>query len=355
MAGTPIKIQKAEHSRIKEIESKNIPFGTIFSDHMFMMDYTDGQWVNPQILPYGPLSLSPATSVIHYGQSIFEGLKAYKTAGGHIEIFRPHANMKRMNASAERLSMPSVPEDIFLDAMVQLLKLDKEWILADEGYSLYIRPFMFSNDNFLGVRTALNYKFMIITSPAAKYFSEPLKVVVEDYFVRAAEGGMGYAKASGNYAVSLYPTKLAQQKGYHQIIWTDAKEHKYIEELGMMNFMCVINDTLITPSLDTNSILHGVTRDSVLTLARDWGMKVEERKVAVTEVIQAIENGTLKEIFGVGTAVTVGHIKAIGYKGKDYDLPPTDPNGFSSRVATELKNIRNGNVPDKHNWVYRIE
>lgn len=352
---TTINIKKASSSRISELDPANIPFGYIFSDHMFVVDYADGKWQNPEILPYGPLELSPATSALHYGQAIFEGLKAYKTKNGAIELFRPFENFKRMNKSAERLCMPEIPENLFFEGMTQLLKLDQAWILPNEGCSLYVRPFMFSTDHYLGVRAALNYKFIIITSPAGAYFSgEPLKVVVETKYVRAAEGGMGFAKAAGNYGVSIYPTVLAQKKGYHQIIWTDSKEHEYIEELGMMNFMCVINDTLLTPSLETNSILHGVTRDSVLTIARDWGMKVEERKLGIKEVIKAIDNGTLQEVFGVGTAATVAHIHSIGYEEKDYVLPDLNDSAFSKRVAQELYNIRNGFSPDLHNWIYKL-
>ncbi len=349
-----ISIKKSLTSRINELDPKNIPFGNIFSDHMFVVDYSDGQWQHPQIVPYGPLELSPATSALHYGQAIFEGLKAYKTSNGNLELFRPFENFKRLNRSAERLCMPEIPESLFFEGMIQLLKIDQNWILPNEGCSLYVRPFMFATDHYLGVRASLNYKFLIITSPAGSYFSEPLKVIVETKYVRAAEGGMGYAKAAGNYGVSIYPTLLAQKKGYHQIIWTDSKEHQYIEELGMMNFMCVINDTLLTPSLETNSILHGVTRDSILTIARDWGMKVEERKLSIKEVIAASDNGTLKEVFGVGTAATVASIFAIGYEGKDYILPTLDDSAFSRRAKQELYNIRNGHSPDHHNWIYKL-
>jgi branched-chain amino acid aminotransferase len=349
-----IKIQKTTTSRISEVHPENIPFGNIFSDHMFVVDFQDGEWQNPIIMPYGPLALSPATSALHYGQAIFEGLKAYKTPEGQIELFRPIENFKRLNKSAVRLSMPEIPEELFFEGLTQLLKIDQQWILPQNGCSLYIRPYMFANDHYLGVRTALNYKFLIITSPAGGYFSEPLKVIVEQKYVRAAEGGMGFAKAAGNYGVSIYPTKLAQEKGYHQIIWTDSHEHKYIEELGMMNFMCIINDTLITPGLESNTILHGVTRDSVLTIAKDWGMKVEERKIAIGEVIAAIDNGTLKEVFGVGTAATVAHIATIGYQGKDYELPDVADNDFSKRVASHLVDIRSGKVADSHNWIFKI-
>jgi branched-chain amino acid aminotransferase len=349
-----IQIKKTALSRVGEVHPDNIPFGNIFSDHMFVVDYADGAWQTPSIVPYGPLELSPAVSALHYGQAIFEGLKAYKTASGEIELFRPVENFKRLNKSAVRLCMPEIPEALFFEGLKALLRLDEKWIFSEPGCSLYIRPYMFANDHYLGVRTALNYKFLIITSPAGAYFSAPLKVVVEQKFVRAAEGGMGFAKAAGNYGVAIYPTKLAQEKGYHQIIWTDSKEHKYIEELGMMNFMCVIGDTLITPGLESNSILHGVTRDSVLTIARDWGMPVEERKVSIDEVINAIENKTLKEVFGVGTAATVAHIETIGYAGKDFQLPALENNAFSKRVGQQLVAIRNGEVEDKHNWIYKI-
>lgn len=348
-----ISVQKVAKSRIDEVDFNNIPFGRIYADHMFIADYKDGQWSDLRIQPYANLSMAPASSVIHYGQSVFEGLKAYKDINGKTTVFRPTANAKRLNKSAERMCIPEVPEEMFMNALTELLKVDEQWIPNKPGTSLYIRPFVFAMDDYIGIKPSDTYRFMIITCPVGGYYSEPVKVKIETEFTRAAKGGTGYAKAAGNYAGSLYPARIAQQKGYHQLVWTDANEHKYIEESGTMNIMFVIGDTLVTP--DTGStILKGITRDSVLTIARDWGMKVEERRVSVEEVIEAAKNGSLKEAFGAGTAATIAHIKLIGYEGTDYELPAIENREFSHKVLAELDNMKAGKVADKHNWLYTI-
>ena len=349
-----ISIEPTKHSRIAELDAKTLVFGKHFSDHMFLTEYEDGKWHNPRIVPFGNLSMSPSISALHYGQAIFEGMKAHKNDQGEVMIFRPLENHRRLNASAQRMCMPSIPEDIFMEGLTQLLRMDSAWVLADEGCSLYIRPFMFAIDEFLGVRTSNTYRFMIITSPAGPYYKDPVKLKVETQFARAFEGGVGYTKAAGNYGVSLYPTKLANEQGYHQIIWTDAREHKYIEEAGMMNVMFVVGDTLLTPSLTTHTILPGKTRDSILTIARDWNMKVEERRITVQEIIDAHKNGTLKEAFGVGTAATVAHISVIGHEGTDYQIPIGDEHSFSKRAAIHLTKIRKGQTEDIHNWTMKI-
>jgi branched-chain amino acid aminotransferase len=242
-----ISIQKVQNSRINEVDFDNIPFGKVYSDHMFIADYEGGQWSNLRIVPYANLSMAPASSVIHYGQSVFEGLKAYKNNDGEAVVFRPDANAKRLNKSAERMCIPEVPEELFMQAMTELLKIDKDWIPSKDNTALYIRPYVFAMDDYIGIKPSEKYRFMIITCPVGAYYSEPVKVKIETEFTRAAQGGTGYAKAAGNYAGSLYPAKLAQKQGYLQLVWTDAKEHKYIEESGTMNIMFVINDTLITP------------------------------------------------------------------------------------------------------------
>jgi branched-chain amino acid aminotransferase len=348
-----ISIRKVQNSRINEVDFNNIPFGRVYSDHMFIADYEDGQWSDLRIVPYENLSMAPASSVIHYGQSVFEGLKAYKNNKGEAVVFRPEANAKRLNKSAERMCIPEVPEELFLQAMTELLKLDNAWIPNKENTALYIRPFVFAMDDYIGIKPSEKYRFMIITCPVGAYYSEPVRVKIETEFTRAAKGGTGYAKAAGNYAGSLYPAKLAQKQGYHQLVWTDALEHKYIEESGTMNIMFVINDTLITPEA-SSTILRGITRDSVLTLARDWGMKVEERRVSINEVIEAAKNGTLKEAFGAGTAATIAHIALIGYDGVDYKLPAIEEREFSNKVLKAMDAIKLGEVEDKFDWIFKL-
>jgi branched-chain amino acid aminotransferase len=348
-----ISIKKVQNSRINEVDFDNIPFGRVYSDHMFIADYEDGQWSDLRIVPYENLSLAPASSVIHYGQSVFEGLKAYKNNSGEAVVFRPEANAKRLNKSAERMCIPEVPEELFMQAMTELLNVDKDWIPNKENTALYIRPFVFAMDDYIGIKPSEKYRFMIITCPVGAYYSEPVKVKIETEFTRAAKGGTGYAKAAGNYAGSLYPAKLAQKQGYHQLVWTDAVEHAYIEESGTMNIMFVINDTLITPEA-SSTILRGITRDSVLTLARNWGMKVEERRISVKEVVEAAKNGTLKEAFGAGTAATIAHIALIGHDGVDYKLPAIEEREFSNKVLKAMDAIKLGEAEDKFEWIYKL-
>ncbi len=348
-----LEIQQTEQSRIHEIDFDNIIFGRQFSDHMFIMEYKDGAWHSPTIKPYGNLSMSPASSVMHYGQAIFEGMKAYKNANGEVLLFRYMDNIKRFNRSAERMCMPAVPEDIFEEALKELVKLDRSWIPAKDGSALYIRPFMFSTDAYIGVKPSDTYKFMIFTCPVDQYYGKPVKVKMEMEFSRAVEGGTGAAKAAGNYAASLYPARMAQQQGYDQLVWTDAKEHKYIEESGTMNIMFVQGNQLLTPSL-SGTILSGITRDSVLTIARDWGLEVKEAPIAVADVIDALEAGAIDDAFGTGTAATIAHIKSIGYNGKDYELPEVANRTFSNKVAAYLEGLKKGREEDKFGWVSQI-
>jgi len=348
-----VTVHKTSHSRINELDFDHLAFGKVFSDHMFMADYKDNHWGDAQILPYGPVAMSPSTSALHYGQAIFEGMKAYKNDKGEISLFRPLDNHKRINISADRMCMPNIPQDLFLEGLKQLVNLDKDWVPTADGSSLYIRPFIIGTDEFIGVKPSDTYRFYIFTSPSGAYYSHPVKVLVETNFIRAVEGGVGYVKASGNYGRSLFPTKLAQQRGYDQIIWTDARNHRYLEESGTMNLMFVIDDVLITAPLG-DTILAGITRDSVLTLARDWKVKVQERKISIDEVIDAHKKGTLDEAFGTGTAATIAHISQIGFEGRDYILPDTRGRIFSHRVSKELDNIRKGRAKDVHNWMYKI-
>jgi branched-chain amino acid aminotransferase len=348
-----IAIHKTSQSRLPGLDINNLPFGKTFSDHMFVAEYADGHWHKSEIVPYAPLSMSPASSVMHYGQSIFEGMKAHRSDNGDVLLFRPLENHKRLNRSAQRMAMAEVPEEIFMEGLDELLRLDQNWIPGGDGRSLYVRPFLIATDDYIGVKASDTYKFIVITAPVGAYYDHPLRVRVEKKYFRAVEGGVGYVKASGNYGRSLYPSAVAKSEGYDQLIWTDARDHKYVEESGTMNLMFVIGDTLITPQLG-DTILAGITRDSVLTLARDWGMKVEERKISVDEIVEALKKGELEEAFGTGTAATIATITTIGYEGNDYDLPALNPDGFSRRVNKALDNIRRGRSNDPHNWVHRV-
>ncbi|WP_286755741.1 branched-chain amino acid aminotransferase [Roseivirga sp. UBA838] len=348
-----IRIEKTTQSRINELDENNIPFGRLYSDHMFLADYKDGQWQDLRIVPYQNISLSPANSALHYGITIFEGLKAYRNKDGEVVVFRPEANAKRLNISAERMCIPAVPEGLFMEALNELLKIDASWVPSAPGTALYIRPFVFGMDEYIGIRPSENFRFMIITGPVGSYYTKPVRVKIETKFSRAFEGGTGFAKAGGNYAASLYPARLAQKMGFDQLIWTDGKTHQYIEESGTMNVMFMIDDVLITAPT-SGTILKGITRDSVLTIAREWGVKVEERPVAVAEVVAAAKEGRLKEAFGVGTAATIAPIATIGYEDEVYDLPAADDSFFSRKILKELSGIRSGEIADKHGWIYKI-
>lgn len=348
-----IRTQPTAASRLASVDFDHLEFGKAFSDHMFVVDYRDGEWQDAQIVPYGDMTVSPANSALHYGQAIFEGMKAYRQADGGVALFRPLDNWARLNASAERMCMPTISEELFMQGLNELIRLDAAWVPSAPGYSLYIRPFMFATDGFIGVRPSENYRLMIFTCPVGLYFNKPLRVRFEQKYVRSAEGGAGYAKNAGNYGAAMYPTKLAQLEGYNQLIWTDASEHQYVEESGTMNAIFVIDGRVVTPALST-SILDGVTRRSVLALARDMGLTVEERKVSSREVMEALAAGKLEEAFGAGTAATIAPIATIGYEGQDYDLPTPGPNAFSKRVSAALDAIRTGQGADVHNWMVPV-
>jgi branched-chain amino acid aminotransferase len=348
-----INITKTENSRLNEFDPENIQFGKVFSDHMFVADYKDGEWTNLAICPYKDIPLSPATSALHYGQALFEGLKAYKNLKGEVLTFRPLANAQRLNASADRLCMPHFPTDLFQEALFQLLELDKGWVPNKAGSSLYVRPFMFATDNYIGVKPSDTYKFIIFTCPVGAYYSKPVKVKVESFFSRACEGGVGRAKAAGNYAASLFPAIQAQKEGYDQLIWTDAKEHKYIEESGTMNIMFIVDNQIYTPTT-SGTILPGITRDSVLRIARDWDMVVNETSIHVEELQRALKQGRVQEAFGTGTAATIARIDTISYDGVDYKLPPFTENDFAVRMGNYLEDLKRGNVEDNYTWVKKV-
>ena len=349
-----IEIKKTSTPQLDgQLKKKELKFGRTFSDHMFVARYENGKWETPRIKPFENISLSPASSLIHYGQSIFEGLKAFRTPKEEILVFRPEENWKRLNLSAERMCMPMLPKSYFIEGLKELLNLDRAWVPSGPTSSLYIRPFMFATDEFLGVKPSETYQFMIITSPSGSYYNEPVKVKIETTYSRAAAGGVGSAKTAGNYAASLYPAKLAQEEGFHQLIWTDSKEHRYIEESGTMNLMCVIDGTLMTPPL-SKTILPGITRNSVLTLAKEWGIPVEERRISVDELREAYQNGKLEEAFGVGTAATVAHIHSIGYQGENWILPPVEDRKVSNRLLQFLTRLQRGQEEDKFGWNLRV-
>jgi branched-chain amino acid aminotransferase len=317
-----------------------------------MADYIGGEWKNFQILPYGEIGLSPAISALHYGQAFFEGLKAYKHADGQVSVFRPDKNAARLNKSAARLCMPELPEEIFIQSVLAVADIDRDWAPSKPN-SLYIRPFMFATDPYFGVRPSETYKFMVMMSPAGPYFSKVLRIKIETNFTRAAEGGMGYAKSAGNYGGAMLPTRRATEEGFDQIIWTDAKEHRYAEEMGTANVMFMLDGKLVTPST-RDTILDGVTRDTVLTLAREWGVPVEERRVSVAEIIEGAKNGKLTDAFGAGTAATIAPVGSISFNGEEYFLCDPKEREFSQKVLKTLDAIRYGAVPDTHGWNYIV-
>src|SRR5437868_4571508 len=314
IAVADFNITRAETSKLTEMQMENLPFGKYFTDHMLEADYEDGEWKMVEIKPYQPLLLSPSIAALHYGQAIFEGIKAYRDQDGNAYIFRPQDNYKRFNISAERMQMPSVPEDLFMEGMKQLVALDKNWIPSREDHSLYIRPFMFSSDEVIGVRPSETYKFMIILSPTGPYYAAPMRIYVEEKYVRAVEGGVGFAKNAGNYGAVMLPTAEAKKKGYDQVLWTDAAEHKYVQEIGTMNVSFSIGNKAVTPNLDQGTILDGVTRNSTIVLLKEMGYTVEERKLDINEITEAYKAGLLQEVFGTGTAATVSLIKELRYK-----------------------------------------
>ncbi|HYH55433.1 MAG TPA: branched-chain amino acid aminotransferase [Anseongella sp.] len=350
---TNIRVEQTLRSRLPEVDVKNLSFGKVFTDHMFQADYAGESWTDLQILPYGPVEFDPAIMSLHYGQTIFEGMKAFRTVKDEVVLFRPHANLERLNVSAERMCMPRTTEEVFMDGLMRLVDMDRAWIPSLNGYSLYIRPYMYATDQFLGVRPSENYRFSIICSPAGAYYSKPLRVKIETHYTRSARGGIGFAKAGGNYGLSLLPTKMAQQEGFDQIIWTDALRHEFIEEAGTANLMFVLRGALITPPVK-DTILRGITRDSVLTLARSWGLDVQEREISVHEIVEAMESGSLAEAFAVGTAATVTHISEIGYQGKVYTLPDVTRREISPRILQTLNDIRYGKAEDQFGWLVKV-
>jgi branched-chain amino acid aminotransferase len=353
IAALDIQVTKTLKSRLSEMDFNNLPFGKYYTDHMLEVDYKDGHWQKVAIRPFQSLSLSPGLSAIHYGQSIFEGIKAYKDREGKPFIFRPFDNFKRFNLSAERMQMPAVPEEIFIEGMRRLIELDKEWIPMKNDYSLYIRPFMFSTDETLGVKAADTYKFMILLSPTGPYYSTPLRIYVEEKYTRAARGGFGFAKAAGNYGGSMLATAIAKKQGFDQVLWMDAFEHKYIQEMGTMNVFFVIGDKVLTPDLEDGTILEGVTRDSAIEVLREEGYTVEERPIHIDDVVRAYQAGELKEAFGTGTAATISMIKELCYEDVTikFDIEAAK---VAPTVKKVLTDIREGRRKDTRGWMFKV-
>jgi branched-chain amino acid aminotransferase len=347
-----ILVEKATTSKIDQVDFDNLKFGSVFTDHMLVCDYKNGVWETPKIVPYQPITLDPSSKIFHYGQSIFEGMKAYKDEKGDIFLFRPLDNHKRFNISAKRMAIPEIPESYFIDGLTTLLELDQGFIPTKDGSSLYIRPFMFASGNGFHASPADAYKFIIACAPSGSYFSGKVKVLIEQTYSRSANGGVGFAKAGGNYAGQFYPTQLAVEKGYNQVIWTDDTEHEYIEEAGAMNIFVRINDTLITaPTSDR--ILDGITRKSILKIAEDEGIPTEVRKISVTEVVNAAKDGSLKEMFGAGTAAVISPISVFGYKDTDYKLPELN-NSYATKLKGIITDIQYNKSEDKFGWRYKV-
>ena len=347
-----MKIEKIKESRINTVDFKNLDFGGVFTDHMYSCDFIDGEWINSEITPYKPITVSPASRVFHYGQACFEGMKAFKDNNDKTWLFRPIDNYERITKSSKRLAMPEFPKDLFFNALHNLLKIDTDWIKPGFGNSLYIRPFIFASEGSINATEAKEYKFMIICAPASSYYSGEVRVKIEKSFSRAAKGGVGYAKAAGNYAAQFYPTILAKSEGYQQIIWTDSSTHEYIEEAGTMNLFFRIGDKLITaPTSD--SILDGITRKSLIQIARDENIDVEIRPLLVSELIDAANNGSLLEIFGSGTAVVVLPILGFGYENNKYELPIKE-NSWANLLKNKLNNIQYNVSKDPYGWTIEV-
>ena len=344
-----IALKTVTNSRLSSVDLTNIPFGRIFTDHMFVMEYDGGQWVNQRIEGIKTIEVHPANLTLHYGQSIFEGMKASKNPEGVPLLFRPDMHAKRINASAHRMCMPEVPEDDFVEAVRQLVWLEKDWIPDMEGSALYIRPFMFATDEFLGVAPSETYKFIIMTLPVAPYYSHPVSLKASHKFIRAAKGGVGEAKTAGNYAASLYASKKAKEEGFDQVLWLDGNEFKFAQEVGTMNIFFVIGDKVITPATD-GAILKGITRDSFLQILRADGVEVEERAIAMDEVVHAYEQGTLREVFGSGTAAVAVDVKRIAYRDHEILLDPR-PDSLAQRLKEEINGIRTGTKIDRFGWI----
>jgi branched-chain amino acid aminotransferase len=357
--GIDIPVSLTPNSRLPQVDMNDIPFGKIFSDHMLVARFTDGKWEQPEIVPYGEIGFTPAMSALNYGQSIFEGMKAYKNTEGETTLFRPRDNFRRFARSAHRMCMPEVPEDIFLGGLHKLLQVDKDWIPPMEtGGALYIRPLLFAVDNYIGVKASDDYMFVIFTCPVGAYYTKPVNLLATKEFVRAAIGGTGSAKAAGNYAAAMLPDKIARSQGYNNMLWLDGNNHLYIEECGTMNIFFVIGKSVLTPRL-TGTILPGVTRKSVIRLVNDelvkkQGYTMEVRRISIHEIEEAYEEGLLYEAFGTGTAASIAPINKISFAGKDMVFPPAPEQKVSKWLSDTLSGIKYGTIADPYGWTEKI-
>jgi branched-chain amino acid aminotransferase len=350
---TTINIRRTNHSRLAEVDMNNPEFGKYISDHMLVADYANGEWQAPHIVPFGNLATSPSALSLHYGQTVFEGMKAFRMQDGRVSIFRMEKHYDRFLRSLERMCMPAIPREIFVDGLAALVHTDDAWIPGQPGTALYLRPFMFATEARFGVKVADEYRFVIFTGPVPALFAKPIKVKVETSYVRAARGGTGYAKTGGNYAAAFFPMTKAKQEGYDQVLWTDARENRFIEESGSMNVFFVIDGVLVTPPL-SDSILDGVTRDSLLLLAREMGYQTAERPVSVDELQEAFRDKRITEAFGAGTAAVVAPIHTIGIAGIDHPLPGLTDNALAFALKQKMEEIRTGRCPDRFTWNYLL-
>lgn len=350
---TDIAVQKVDQSRINEADLDNPGFGRVFTDHMLEMEYEDGEWKQPVIKPYGPVEITPSLNVLHYGQSVFEGTKAYYVNEGTVNLFRPEKNYERMVNSCERLCIPKIERDTFMEGITRLIKLDHKWVPQKEGNSLYIRPFACAWEKLIAAHISTKFRFYILLSPVGSYYARPVRLITSQNYVRAVKGGVGEAKTAGNYASSMYPTQKAKDMGFDQVLWLDAFEHEYVEEVGTMNIFFLIDDVLITAPL-SGTILPGVTRDSVLGLAQSWGMEVQERRLGMTEVMEAAHNGTLQEVFGAGTAAVISPVKEIRHHGELIRPQEQDRGPIGQKLYDTIYGIQRGRIEDEFGWTRQI-
>jgi branched-chain amino acid aminotransferase len=351
-----ITITPTDNSKISEIDFENLQFGREFSDHMAELHYKDGEWQSAEIKPYGPISFEPSMMALHYGQAIFEGMKAYFGGDGTINLFRPYDHARRFNNSARRLCMPEIDENTFVEVLEELLKLDYAWVPKDQGRALYIRPVMFASEEYLAAKVSAEYKFFIITSPVGAYYSEgfnPVKLTTTSDYVRAVKGGTGEAKAAGNYGGSFLPAQKAQKNGFTQVLWLDAADHKFVEEVGTMNIFFLIDGTLVTPKLG-GTVLPGITRRSVISLANSWDIPVEERQISIDELFDAHKNGELEEVFGAGTAAVISPVGLIHHNGNSITLDQEKIGPFAKKMFDHITGIQYGQKEDQHGWVHPV-
>jgi branched-chain amino acid aminotransferase len=352
-----MKISSVERSRVHEVDENDLGFGRFYSDHMFTMAYAGGRWEQPEIRPFGPVSVHPANAALHYGQAVFEGLKAYRGSDDRLRVFRPDKNAERLLSSCDRLCIPRIEPELFVEAIDRLVALDHAWVPSRRGQSLYVRPIAFSDEGHLEVRSSSTFRFLIFTSPVRAYFDttmKPVSLKAEESYTRSAPGGVGYAKTAGNYGASLYPGRCGQDEGYQQVLWLDGVEHRYVEEVGAMNIFFRFGDTVVTPEL-RGTILPGVTRDSVITLLKDAGRRVEQRLISIEEVIEGSRSGDLTEVFAAGTAAIIAPVGIIAYRGQDYAIGEGQGGELTRWLYDQITGIQHGDLEDRFGWCRLVD